>query len=183
MIFKPTRPSFKYISLIIVLGLLAFTGLSTMLDGNRVLASPSEGARVMLVAPDEVHVGELIQVDLVATNVQNLAGFQGRVRVDPDYLRITGAHIDDDLTRSGRDILPLGPVLDSHVVMIGAATCPVQDCYNSSLKSIKRAVNGVDGEVKLATIELHASSPGTYELRLDEDGGGLGDETPVSYEL
>ena len=51
--------------------------------------------------------------------------------------------------------------------MLGAATCPVSNCYDLSLATVQRALAGVNGDVTLATIELYSDSPGEYELVLD----------------
>lgn len=163
-----TKQSFRVLSLLIFVGLLSFAGMSMMREGNPVQASPSDGASVKLVPAGDVRVGEVIQLELIATNVRNLAGFQATLKLKSDQLRLTGAAIEEDLTRSGRDILPLGPVLLSDTVILGAATCPVEDCNQSVFDPTLQASAGVEGNVTLATIELHANQAGSYTLSLDE---------------
>ena len=162
------KQSFRLLALLFGVGLILFAAMSVMQQGSAVQASPADGASVKLVPAGEVRAGEVIEVELVAANVQNLAGFQATVRVNPQQLRLTGATIEEDLTRSGRDILPLGPVLHADEVILGAATCPVEDCNQSVFDPVIQASAGVEGNVTLATIELHANQAGTYQLSLDE---------------
>lgn len=163
-----TKQSWRVLGLLLFVGLLSFAGMSIMRQGNPVQASPSNGASVHLLPAGDVRVGEVIQLELVATNVRNLAGFQATIEVESDQLRLTGATIEEDLTRSGRDILPLGPVLSSDAVILGAATCPVENCNQSVFDPVLQASAGVEGNVTLATIELHANQAGSYTLSLDE---------------
>lgn len=162
------KRSFSLLALLFSVGLILFAAMSVLQQDRAVQASPADGASMMLVPADEVREGEVIRVELVATNVQNLAGFQATVRLNSDALRLTGATIEEELTRSGRDILPLGPVLHSDEVILGAATCPVEDCNQSVFDPVTQASAGVEGNVTLATIELHANQAGTYELSLNE---------------
>lgn len=123
---------------------------------------------VLVLEPvGEVHAGELITVKLVAHNVQNLAGFQATVQYGVDGLRLTGAGVPDGLSRSGRGLLPLGPVMLDSSVVLGAATCPIGDCSTADLRSARRIDSGVSGTVDLGTLEFYSATPGSYTLALD----------------
>jgi hypothetical protein len=123
-------------------------------------------ARVSLVTPEDARPGEIIRVALVATDVQDLAGFQGTVHFDRAQLRLTGAIIGDDITRTGRGLLPLGPVLRETSAVVGAATCPAA-CGEPRPARVERPRPAVAGQVNLATIEFYTEQPGQYELSLD----------------
>src|SRR6185503_8201466 len=94
---------------LIILGALAVLAYA-LFNPQTGLSAFSGPTAVSLFAPRAAGVGELISVKLVVNNVRNLAGFQATVSVDPTQLRLTGAAVLPDLSRTGRDILDLGPV-------------------------------------------------------------------------
>ncbi len=140
------------------------------------LSATSGPTAISLVAPRSATVGELISLKLVVNNVRNLAGFQATVSVDPAQLRLTGAAALPDLSRTGRDLLALGPVWpddeeDSDAapgwVALGAATCPVADCsVAGDARTARLLTDGVSGRVELALIHVLASQPGQYRVEL-----------------
>ena len=156
---------------LVILGALAFLAYA-LFNPQTGLSAASGPTAVSLVAPRSARVGELIEVKLVANNVKNLAGFQATVVVDPTQLRITGAAILPDLSRTGRDILSLGPVwptinddLDPNAswVALGAATCPVADCsVAGNARTARLSPNGVSGQVELGLLHFLATEPGQY---------------------
>jgi CSLREA domain-containing protein len=62
----------------------------------------------------------------------------------------------------------MGPVRRQGAVVLGAATCPVADCTAASDPQTTRQVEGVDGEVELATFSFYVRASGTHEVQLDE---------------
>lgn len=128
----------------------------------------ASGETVLTLEPvGEVRAGQLITVRLVARNAQDLAGFQGVVQYDRAGLRLTGASVDGGLGRSGRGVLPLGPVMSDGSVALGAATCPLRDCASLQTRLAARVERGVSGRVELGTLEFVGAVPGSYRLSLD----------------
>lgn len=129
----------------------------------------SQETEVVLVAPSDAHPGELLTVKVVARNVRNLGAFQSTVRFDPSQLRLTGATIAEDLKRSGRDVMEMGPVLRDDAAVIGAITCPIGRCGDAKPGiSLRQLLAGVGGEVELGTISFYAAAPGSYQLSLEQ---------------
>lgn len=165
--FKRTmRRPLAYSALVAVLVLFTLTGIGLATRGAATAGAPAE-TTLTLEVPRRARPGELIRVKLVATGAADLAGFQGTVRFDPTQLRLTGAAIEKGLSKGGRDILPLGPVLRRDSVVLGAATCPVAACGDSRPARAVRQPRGVNGRVELATIEFYTETAGQYELRLE----------------
>lgn len=154
--------------LVTALALLALALFSRY--GRGAEAGAPGTAQVRLVQAPERRAGELLTVQVVAENAANLAGFQATVRFDPTQLRMTGATIEDELGGSGRDVLPLGPVLraEEGIVVVGAATCPVGDCDQPYPFDATRRASGVSGQVILATLNFYTGQPGSYTLSLEE---------------
>lgn len=160
---------------LVILGALVFLAYA-LFNPQTGLNATSGPTAVSLVAPKSATVGELVVVKLVVNNVHNLAGYQATVSVDPTQLRITGAAILPDLSRSGRDILSLGPVwptidddIDPHAswVALGAATCPVADCsVAGDARTARLSPNGVSGRVELGLLHFLASKPGQYQVNI-----------------
>lgn len=160
---------------LVILGALAFLAYA-LVNPQTGLSAASGPTTVSLVAPRSATVGDLIEVKLVVNGVRNLAGFQATVVVDPTQLRITGAAILPDLSRTGRDILSLGPVwptIDGDIdpnaswVALGAATCPVADCSVAGDARVARlSPNGVSGRVELGLLHFMAAEPGQYRVEV-----------------
>ena len=157
------RSSFSFVlAVIAVLTILGavFFGYSAV--------NASQETTIELVAPGDAKTSDLITVKLVARNVRNLGGFQSTVRFDPSQLHLSGAVIADDLKRSGRDVLPLGPVLRDDAAVIGAVTCPAGSCADAQpQRSFLRMLTGVGGDVNLGDVSFLANAPGTYNLTLE----------------
>lgn len=156
----------RWVLLLVLIALLTGAG-TTLLNGESPAGAAQTGTVITLVLPDEAHPGELIPVKLVARQARNLAGFQAAVHFNSGSLRGAGIVMEDDLSRTGRQVMPLVPVRGDGVIYLGAATCPVSDCSTSDYAAAPRATQGVDGDVELATLELVASEPGNYPLSLD----------------
>lgn len=145
------------VCVLIALGLFARSGI----------VGAAGETTVVFVPEGEVRAGDLITVRIEVRNASDLAGFQGTVRYDQASLRLTGATVDQDLTRSGRGILPLGPVMNEGSVALGAATCPAGDCAGQQSAGAARVERGLSGRVQLGTLEFYSTAPGSYTLSLD----------------
>jgi len=179
---------------LVILGLLAFLA-HALFNPQTGLSALSGPTSVSLVPPSTATVGELISVKLVVDNVLNLAGFQARVLVDPTQLRLTGAAILPDLSRTGRDIMSLGPVwptIEGEIVdnpgwvALGAATCPVANCSvaGDARTASRLSSEGVSGHVELGLLQFMAASPGQYWIEVSNvklvDPNGTALDTTLS---
>jgi hypothetical protein len=160
------RQTWMYASVAVILGV--FLLLSAVFYEQRATASPTHGATIALIQPAHARAGSLISVDLVASNVHNLAGYQATVAFDQATVRLVGASIADDIKGSGRDFLPLGPMERSGAVVLGAASCPARTCSDPHPVQAPRVTRGVDGRVKLGTVRFYISTPGQYTLTLTD---------------
>ena len=149
--------------LLLALALLALAG-GAFINGRATAAQA--GTTVSLEVPQGAAPGDLIEVRLVADNARNLGGFQAAVHYDPAQLRLTGAQLPEQLGTSGRDLLALGPVFRSDSVVIGAASCPVQNCSEALQGRAQQEAEGVNGRVELATFTFYVEQPGQYTLQL-----------------
>lgn len=150
------------------LAIIAVLAIVVVLFFGYSAVNASQDTTVELVPAGNVTTGDVIIVKLVAHNVRNLGGFQSTVRFDPAHLHLSGATLADDLKRSGRDVLPLGPVLRDDAAVIGAVTCPAGNCADvQPQRSFVRMLTGVGGDVELGNVEFLANAPGTYNLTLD----------------
>ena len=160
---------------LVILGALAFLAYA-LFNPQTGLSATSGPTAVSLIPPESAVVGELISVKLVVNNVRNLACYQATVSIDPTQLRLTGAAILPDLSRTGRDILSLGPVWptvdddivsDPSWVALGAATCPVADCsVAGDARTARLSSEGVSGRVELGLLQFMAGKPGEYWIEV-----------------
>lgn len=147
------------------IGLVAF--ISTLALGQEETVSASQqGTVVTIELPAEAYTGELITGKLVVHNAQNLAGFQATIGYDQNNLSAS-VYTEEGLETGGRNILLLDPVRREGAIVVGAATCPSADCGDSYARQSRQQARGVDGFAELATLELYADVPGSYELRLE----------------
>ncbi|HEY0603140.1 MAG TPA: cohesin domain-containing protein [Herpetosiphonaceae bacterium] len=149
---------------VLLVGALMLIG--ALVYEQRASASPTGTATIALVAPAQARAGSLITVDLVASNVRNLAGYQATIKYDSAQMRLVGASIADDLKRGGRDVLPLGPTEQTGAVVLGAVSCPVRKCSDARPAQAQRIPSGIDGTVKVGTVRFYAAAPGSYPLTL-----------------
>jgi hypothetical protein len=149
---------------------LTLAMVGTLLIGMILVQTGIVGASgetvVTLVPVGDARSGELITVKVLVRNAKNLAGYQGSVSYDAAALRLTGASVDGDLSRGGRGVMPLGPVMGDGTVALGAATCPISDCADSQPALARRSEHGINGTVNLGTLELLSSAPGSYQIDL-----------------
>lgn len=144
----------------------AFALVAFLLTTGRTFGTP-QGPTVALELQGDAKAGQAITVRVVAYNMRNLAGFQSTVNFDPQSLRLTDAKLGDDLKSSGRDLMPLGPVLRDGSAVLGAATCPVANCADRRIQQARRITQGVNGNINLGEVSFYAEKPGRYTLKLD----------------
>lgn len=173
--------SLAVITLLIVLSMI-------ILSRDARVSAAQQDTIVTLIPPNQAYTGELITVKLVVNNADNLAGYQATVRYGNSDLHFSGAIAEEGLSLSGRDMIPLAPVWQEDAVVLGAATCPVADCSDSQYDSAPRYLQGVNGYVELARLEFITSTPGQYNLTVenvqlvDPQGNQLG-ATPANIVL
>lgn len=139
-----------------------------VIQSQQVGAAAASDATVRLVTQGQARTNAPIEVRLVANNVTNLAGFQAQVNYDPGLMRLTGALISDDLARGGRDVMRVGPVWRDGALGLGAVTCPVSKCSDTSGKQTQRMTTGLNGQVELGTVRFYIEKPGAYTLHLSD---------------
>lgn len=150
------------------LAIIAVLAMIVVLFFGYSAVNASQETTVELVPAGNATTDDIITVKLVARNVRNLGGFQSTVRFDPAQLHVSGATLSNDLKRSGRDVLPLGPVLRDNAAVFGAVTCPAGSCADvQPQRSFMRMLTGVGGDVELGNVQFLASAPGTYNLTLE----------------
>jgi hypothetical protein len=155
----------------LLLGLLALAGFVALRPQLTSALSPSASGptTVFLAPPAEAAVGQSVTVKLVANNAKELAGFQATLHFDPDAVHLTGALISDELARTGRGLLSLGPVIGYDTATLGAATCPVLVCESlADARVAQRQTQGVYGRVELARFEMVIVKPGDVTLTLSD---------------
>ncbi len=158
-----TRPIVALSGVLVVLTLLA----GMFVFNERTVNGAAPTPTLALVAPATVRVGQPVTVQLRAAGVRNLAGFQTTVAFDAARLRLDQATIAQELKGTGRDLLPLGPVLRPAAVVVGAVTCPVSACASPRYKAKNPALPGVQGRALLAELVFTPTTAGRTELRLD----------------
>ena len=145
--------------LLVLTGMLLFTQQAAV-------GAPS-APTVALVVRGPARVGEPLTIQVVATGVRNLAGFQSTLAFDPAQLQVQDVAIADELKASGRDLLPLGPVFRPGAVVLGAVTCPVDQCNTARYTAKDPARPGVGGRVVLAELVVEPAAAGQLQLRLE----------------
>lgn len=160
----------KPLRFMLVMGLLALASFTLLRPqwGASVLAA-SGPTTVFLAPPSQAVVGKTTVITLMAQNAKDLAGFQATITFDPAAVHLTSANLSADLSRTGRGLLTLGPIVGYDTVTLGAATCPVRACENlAEARVAPRQLQGVTGWVELATLEVFIVAPGTHQLTLSE---------------
>lgn len=153
----------------LLVGLLALAAFTFLRPRSGLKAAATGPTTVFLSQTAQATVGEMVVVKLVANNAKDLAGFQATLAFDPDVVHLTGANLSEELSRTGRGLITLGPVIGYDTVTLGAATCPVLICENlAEARVAQRQTQGVYGRVELAEFEVFIVAPGTHSLTLSE---------------
>jgi hypothetical protein len=135
---------------------------------NRAAAEAATPAAVTFVVPEQARIGEAITIDIVANDARNVAGFQAAAQFDTAQLRVTSTDAGTGLSASGRQVLGMPPVTRTNGVVLGAATCPVADCFDPRLQAAARIPSGVHGHVVLGRLHLYTEAAGQYQLTLSD---------------
>ena len=154
-------------------GLLALGGLAVLRPqwvNTALNASAASGpTTVFLSQPVQARVGETTVIKLVVNNAKDLAGFQATLTFDPNVIHLTNATLSTELSRTGRGLLALGPVIGYDTATLGAATCPMLACTNlAEARLAQRQTQGVYGRVELAEFEVFIVAPGAHTLTLSD---------------
>jgi hypothetical protein len=102
----------------------------------------------------EVDPNENFSLQVMIEGIEDLGGFQIELAYDPSVVEVKQAAVDDFLTSTGRNKIPVGPNIDSEAgtVVLGAAT------FGDAA--------GAEGSGVLATISCTALGDGTSALSL-----------------
>jgi hypothetical protein len=154
-------------------GLFALIGFAFLRPQLGLSAMAASGpTTVFLSQPTQAKVGETMIVKLIANNAKDLAGFQATLTFDPNVLHLTDAKLSNELSRTGRGLLTLGPVIGYDTATLGAATCPMLVCDMpigiAEARLAQRQTQGVYGRVELAEFEVFIVAPGAHTLTLSD---------------
>jgi len=168
--------------------LLAFTllGLAIWSLGQKAVAKPDKAVatlvtqvkadwvaqnqpapQVQLEIPESAEVGEWVTAQLVATHVENLAGFQVELRYDTAKLSLGTAQPVAEFA-AARQILPMGYVRQEQGLLLAAATCPVTDCASAVYQQDLQPTAGITGTVTLASFEFQVRQSGIIPIEVSD---------------
>lgn len=130
------------------------------------LVAPAESApQVHLEMPASAQVGDWVTVWLVATDVENLAGFQVALHFDAAALGLGTAKPVIGFA-AARDLLSLGYVRQEQALLLAAATCPVADCASAVYQQDPQLAVGASGTVTLASFEFQVRQGGIVTIEV-----------------
>jgi len=109
----------------------------------------------VLPSAQSVMQGDLFTVTLMVRNVQNLGSFDLQLRFDPSIAAAQSAELGDFLASTGRDVSPVGPVIDNQAGTLTFGAFSVGD------------EPGPDGDGVLATVLMQAIGEGESLLALN----------------
>ena len=125
----------------------------------------AEGPVLEVSAPEQVEVGQPIELTLVVRNASGIGGYQSRLLFDTSKAHLSGVdHSANDLAAIGRYIQTLGPNEFDGGISFGLYSCPVDECGTTG-KPVDR---GADGDLNLATIRVTPDQPGPFSLELSD---------------
>jgi hypothetical protein len=125
----------------------------------------AEGPVLEISAPQQVEVGQPIELTLVVHNASGIGGYQSRLLFDTSRAHFSGVdHSGNQLAAIGRYIQTLGPNEFDGGVSFGLYSCPVDECGTTG-KPVDR---GADGELNLVTIVVTPDQPGPFSLELSD---------------
>jgi hypothetical protein len=149
--------------------LAAFAFLRPQLGRSATADSGPTTVSLVVSQPVQAVTYQKMVVKLVVNNAKDLAGFQATLSFDPTTVHLTGAKLSDELSRTGRGLITLGPVIGYDSATLGAATCPVLICENlADARVAQRQTQGVYGRVELAEFEVFILTPGAHTLTLSD---------------
>jgi hypothetical protein len=115
-------------------------------------AAPLAPRLSLAATPAEASVGEKVTVVTGVSDAGEVAGFEVRLAYDPSRLRFTGAAPGAFLARTGRTVVPLGPLADGAAITFGAFSLPGAPAPEGA------------GELATFTFEVLAAGEATIEV-------------------
>ena len=150
---------------LLVLGLCLAALLAGTAWGVGWQSSSAASPRLVLTAPDEVLVGDPIEVRLTIEDANGVAGFEVTVGFDTETASLQSFRPqENDLAAMGLDVEGMGPVEVPGGIAIGAYACPYSDCTNPAAE--KRNEQNGTGTYRLATMTLAAWQAGPLTIDL-----------------
>lgn len=161
--FSASRTNHRWIVRIGVI--LLIVGVALAAASWRLSATSAEGPVLEVSVPEQVEVGQTIDIMLVVRNASGIGGYQGKLLFDTSRARFSGLdHSANELAALGRFIQALGPNEFDGGVSFGLYSCPVDACGNTG-KPVNR---GAEGDLHLATVSVTPEQPGPLSLELSE---------------
>jgi CSLREA domain-containing protein len=131
----------------------------TQINPDLVAQTPST-PQVHLEIPESATVGDWVTARLVATEAQDVAGFQVDLQFDGDKLGLGTAEplMGNSLT--------MGYVRQEQGVVLAAAACPVADCASADYQQSQHLDTSTSGTVSLGsfTFQVRTGGPTTLEI-------------------
>lgn len=148
--------------------LLVLTILLTLLVGvvSSVEARKAAPPSLILVAPQQVALGEPIEVMVMAKNASNLGGYQSDFLFDTTAAEFGGlSQRQNGVVQQGRDIHPLGAQETATGVVFGFYSCPATSCLDDD-SNRRWSDSGAQGDVELSRVTILPHQEGVLELAL-----------------
>jgi hypothetical protein len=138
--------------------------------------------RLVLTAPDEVAVGEPIEVRLTIEDANGISGFETTIEYDSEVVSLQSFDpTANDLADMGLAVEALGPVEVPGGIAIGAYACPFSDC--SSTTGEKRNLQDGTGTYRLATLTFVSWQSGPLTLDLSSARFASMSGRPIEVDL
>ena len=124
------------------------------------VAQPGSAPQVHLEMPESATVGDWVTARLVATEAQDVVGFQVELQFDGDKLGLGTAEplMGDSLT--------MGYVRQEQGVVLAAAGCPVADCASADYQQGLRPHTNTSGTVTLGSFTFQVRAGGLITLEV-----------------
>jgi len=131
----------------------------TQINPDLVAQTPST-PQVHLEMPESATAGDWVTARIVATEAQNVAGFQVKLQFDGDKLGLGTAEslMGDSLT--------MGYVRQEQGVVLAAAACPVADCASAAYQQSLRPNISTSGPITLGSFTFQIRSGGFITLEI-----------------
>jgi len=156
--------------------------LSAVAWGAGGQAGSAASPRLVLTAPDEVVIGEPIEVRLTIEDANGISGFETTISYDREVVSLQSFDpLANDLADLGLDVEGLGPVEVPDGIAIGAYACPFSSC--SSTSGEKRNLQDGIGTYRVATLTLVSWQPGPLTIDLRDTRFASMSGQPVTVDL
>lgn len=150
----------RLLQVAVVLAMFLLFGLA---NAAGAVAQPPESMSLQLRAPEQVTVGDPIEIVLTVDHARELAGYEALVLFDTSAAEFGGLlQHDNDLAQLGRDVGSLSALNLPSGAAIGLYSCPLADCLKVEISEIV----GGNGQVQLARVVIVPKVQGTLEIAL-----------------